>query len=73
MADSVSKGAGQISHDEKVDDIRTEQVQGSVAVAAARKSHPPRPWSRPLLQLYSCCIVAWLCSTLNGITLAWWK
>lgn len=34
------------------------------AIAAAKLS----PWSRPLLKLYCFCAVAFLCSTMNGMS-----
>jgi len=34
--------------------------------AAALADNPPSPWGRGHLALYGCCIVVYLCSTMNG-------
>ena len=59
-------GLTEDSHDENVGEVKAEEVRGSVALEAARRANPPNPWSPRLLKLYCCCIVAFLCSTLNG-------
>ena len=53
-------------HEENVDGIRVEIVQGSMGLEMARRTHPPEPWSRAMLQLYACLVVGYLCSALNG-------
>ena len=34
--------------------------------AAALAENPPSPWGRGHLALYGCCIIVYLCSTMNG-------
>lgn len=64
VKDDASNG---IVHEENtLETLRTEVLQGSVALDAARRSHPPRPWSAQMVRLYGCVTVAFLCSTLNG-------
>ena len=43
-----------------------KSVDARKGVLAAEKS--PRKWSRPLLELYGYCAIAFLCSTMNGKT-----
>lgn len=52
-------------HDEN-NKVRTEVVEGSAALDAAKRSDPPNPWSPRMLRLYGCLTVAYLCSTING-------
>ncbi|PLN81783.1 MFS general substrate transporter [Aspergillus taichungensis] len=64
---SIEKGASTESiHEENVDGIRVEVLQGSMGLEMARRTHPPQPWSRAMLQLYACMLVGYLCSALNG-------
>ncbi|KAL6242514.1 hypothetical protein RBB50_010654 [Rhinocladiella similis] len=38
----------------------------NVDFAAALAENPPNPWGRGHLALYGCCIIVYLCSTMNG-------
>ena len=46
--------------------LRVEVVKGSEALAAAIRKENPSPWTRNLFKLYAFCLVAFLCSTMNG-------
>lgn len=67
ITSSEKHGASDIVHNEDTKEIKTEVIQGSVALDAAKRSDPPNPWSRAMLRLYCCLTVAYLCSTLNGL------
>lgn len=64
---SEKHGTGDVVHNEDTKEIKTEVIQGSVALDAAKRSDPPTPWSRAMLRLYCCLTVVYLCSTLNGL------
>lgn len=66
ITSSEKRNLSDLVHKEDIQEIKTEVIQGSVALDAAKRSDPPSPWSRPMLQLYCCLTVAYLCSTLNG-------
>lgn len=34
--------------------------------ATALEQNPPNPWGRGHIALYGCCLVVYLCSTMNG-------
>jgi MFS family permease len=42
------------------------EINGSDALLEARKKSPPNPRSSRMLSLYRICLVAFLCSTMNG-------
>ncbi len=54
------------SHDEQQDGLHVEVIRGSEALANALRLEPPNWHSKALLQLYGFCVVAFLCSTING-------
>jgi hypothetical protein len=63
---SKEDGAVESSHQEDPEGVRVEIVQGSVALDIARRTNPPKPWSRQMRKLYLFLTVAYLCSALNG-------
>ncbi|CEJ55140.1 hypothetical protein PMG11_01415 [Penicillium brasilianum] len=63
---SKEEGAVESSHQEDPEGVRVEIVQGSVALDIARRTNPPKPWSRQMRKLYLFLTVAYLCSALNG-------
>ncbi|KAJ5389188.1 uncharacterized protein N7496_000256 [Penicillium cataractarum] len=63
---SKKEGVVESSHQEDPEGVRVEIVQGSVALDIARRTNPPKPWSRQMRKLYLFLTVAYLCSALNG-------
>ncbi|KAK9233747.1 hypothetical protein V1525DRAFT_392170, partial [Lipomyces kononenkoae] len=52
---------------DKVDHVKGEKrIQGSEALAFAVLKENPKPFSRRHVQLYCFCVLAFLCSTMNG-------
>lgn len=45
-----------------------EGLPSADALAEAMAKEKLSPWSRPLLKLYGYCAVAFLCSTMNGMS-----
>lgn len=63
---SKKEGAVESSHQEP-EGVRVEIVQESVALDIAKRTNPPKPWSRQMRKLYLLLTVAYLCSALNGM------
>lgn len=52
---------------EQLDGHHLEVIRGSEALANAIRLEPPNWRSKQLVKLYGFCIVAFLCSTINGL------
>ena len=63
VTEVASSSGSDVGRDENV---QTEVLRGSVAIEAALRENPPHPWTARMIQLYCYCIVAFLCSALNG-------
>lgn len=46
--------------------VVVKDIQGSNDLAEAKLLDPPKPFSKPMLQLYAFCLVGFLCSSMNG-------
>lgn len=55
-------------HNERLDGLHVEVLKGSEALANAIRLEPPKPFSKALLKLYLFCCLAFLCSTINGMS-----
>ena len=55
---------------EKADALHSEDhVQHAEAMAEAIAVEKPSPWTKPLIKLYCYCVIAFLCSTMNGLSI----
>lgn len=68
MATQASLSSSNNSVPSDKEDHAIESVHEETLATAVADAEKLYPWSRPLLELYSYCIIAFLCSAMNGWT-----
>lgn len=69
MVDSEKTASGHYEHREDVHTAiskPSEDPGAAMETALDASGGAPNPWGRGHIQLYLCCLVIYLCSTMNG-------